>query len=96
MVCLRSSSWVLIRVFVKDLYFFVLDKPRQDNLIREWNEAGARVKINSGGFIVGAILAAIPGTGADGGMQIRRAPQSEDESSPVRDGKALRIKTTFT
>lgn len=91
---------------VNDLNVFVLDKPRHENLMRELNEAGARVKINSGGFIVGAMLAAMPGTGVDvmmsigraseavlaacavkavdGGMQIRRAPQSEEEMQRVQ------------
>jgi fructose-1,6-bisphosphatase II len=90
---------------VGDLTVFVLDKPRHENLIRELNEAGARVKINSGGFIVGAMLASMPGTGidvmmsigrasesvlaacavkaVDGGMQIRRAPQTVEEESRV-------------
>jgi fructose-1,6-bisphosphatase II len=64
------------------------------------------VKINSGGFIVGAMLAAMPGTGVDvmisigraseavlagcavkaveGGMQIRRAPQTAEEGLRVQ------------
>ena len=91
---------------VSDLTVFVLDKPRHENLIRELDETGARVKINSGGFIVGAMLAAMPGTGVDvmmsigrasesvlaacavkavdGGMQIRRAPQTEEEDVRVQ------------
>lgn len=90
---------------VSDLTVFVLDKPRHSKLIYELNEAGARMKINSGGFIVGAMLAAMPGTGVDvmmstgrasesvlaacavkavdGGMQIRRVPQSADEMRRV-------------
>jgi fructose-1,6-bisphosphatase II len=61
---------------VSDLIVFVLDKPRHEQLIRELNEAGAHVKINSGGFIVGAILAAMPGTGVDVMMSIGRASES--------------------
>lgn len=61
---------------VSDLTIFVLDKPRHENLIRELNATGARVKINSGGFIVGAILAAMPGTGVDVMMSIGRASES--------------------
>ncbi|MBI5351074.1 MAG: class II fructose-bisphosphatase [Chloroflexi bacterium] len=90
---------------VGDLTVFVLDKPRHENLIRELNETGAHVKLNSGGFIVGAMLAAMPGTGVDvmmsigrasesvlaacavkaldGGLQIRRAPQSDEEMNRV-------------
>ncbi len=103
---------------IKDLNVFVLDKPRHENLIRELNEAGARVKINSGGFIVGAILAAMPGTGVDvmmsigrasesvlaacavkaldGGMQIRRAPQSEDEMNRVQSAMGKRAHQILT
>ncbi len=103
---------------VKDLNVFVLDKPRHENLIRELNEAGARVKINSGGFIVGAILAAMPGTGVDvmmsigraseavlaacavkavdGGIQIHRAPQSEDETNRVQSAMGKRAHQILT
>lgn len=103
---------------VKDLNVFVLDKPRHEKLIHELNEAGARVKINSGGFIVGAILAAMPGTGVDvmmsigraseavlaacavksvdGGMQIRRAPQSEEEMTRVQAAMGKRAAQVLT
>ncbi len=103
---------------VKDLSVFVLDKPRHEKLIHELNETGAHVKVNSGGFIVGAMLAAMPGTGVDvmmsigraseavlaacavkavdGGIQIRRAPQSDDEMNRVQSAmgkRALQILT---
>ena len=103
---------------VSDLTIFVLDKPRHENLIRELNVAGARVKINSGGFIVGAILAAMPGTGVDvmmsigraseavltacavkavdGGMQIRRAPQSAEEMGRVQAALGKRASQILT
>lgn len=103
---------------VIDLTVFVLDKPRHENLIRELNESGARVKINSGGFIVGAMLAAMPGTGVDvmmsigraseavlaacavkavdGGMQIRRAPQSTEEMSRVQAALGKRVNQILT
>ncbi len=103
---------------VSDLTVFVLDKPRHENLIRELNEAGARVKINSGGFIVGAMLAAMPGTGVDvmmstgcaseavlaacavkavdGGMQIRRAPQTAEEELRVRSALGKRADQILT
>lgn len=103
---------------VKDLNVFVLDKPRHEKLIHELNEAGARVRINSGGFIVGAIMAAMPGTGVDvmmstgraseavlaacavkavdGGIQIRRAPQSGDEMTRVRAAMGKRAVQVLT
>ena len=103
---------------VSDLTIFVLDKPRHENLIRELNVAGARVKINSGGFIVGAMLAAMPGTGVDvmmstgraseavlaacavkavdGGMQIRRAPQTAEEDARVQAALGKRVNQILT
>jgi fructose-1,6-bisphosphatase II len=61
---------------VKDLTVFVLDKPRHEKLINELRQAGARVELNSGGFIVGALLAAMPGTGVDIMMSIGRASEA--------------------
>ena len=103
---------------VNDLTVFVLDKPRHENLIRELNAAGARAKINSGGFIVGALLAAMPGTGVDvmmsigraseavlaacavkavdGGMHIRRAPQTVEEELRVRSALGKRAGQILT
>jgi fructose-1,6-bisphosphatase II len=93
------------RCNVSDLTVFVLDKPRHKKLIGDLKEAGVRLEISSGGFIVGAILAALPGTGIDammsvgraseavlaacavkaldGGLQLRRAPQSAEEEQRV-------------
>ncbi len=101
-----------------DLTVFVLDKPRHEDLIRELNDAGVRVRINSGGFIVGAMLAAMPSTGVDvmmsigraaesvlaacavkavdGGMQIRRAPQSTEEMSRVQAALGKRVNQILT
>lgn len=103
---------------VNDLNVFVLDKPRHEKLIRELSETGAHVKVNSGGFIVGAILAAMPGAGVDvmmsvgraseavlaacavkavdGGMQIRRAPQSEEEMKRVQAAMGKRAHQILT
>jgi fructose-1,6-bisphosphatase II len=103
---------------VSDLTVFVLDKPRHETLISELNAAGARAKINSGGFVVGALLAAMPGTGVDvmmsigraseamlaacavkavdGGMQIRRAPQTAEEELRVRSALGRRASQILT
>lgn len=103
---------------VSDLTVFVLDKPRHEDLIRELNAARVRVKINLGGFIVGAMLAAMPGTGVDvmmsigraseavlaacavkavdGGMQIRRAPQTAEEELRVRSALGKRAGQILT
>lgn len=103
---------------VSELTVFVLEKPRHAKLIHELNEAGARVKINSGGFIVGAMSAAMPNTGVDvmmsigrasesvlaacavkavdGGMQVRRAPQSDDEMERVQSALGKRAHQIMT
>jgi len=103
---------------VGELTVFVLDKPRHEKLIHQLNETGARVKINSGGFIVGAMLAAMPNTGVDvmmsigrasesvltacavkavdGGMQIRRAPQSNNEMNRVESALGKRAGQILT
>jgi len=86
---------------VERLTVFVLDKPRHLELVGEIRRAGARVSLHTDGDVMGALLAAYPGTGIDllmgiggtpegviaaaavkalgGGMQGRRAPQSEAE-----------------
>jgi len=107
-----------LRCKTAELTVFVLDKPRHEKLIDELRETGAHIELNQGGFIVGALLAAMPGTGVDvmmsigraseavitacavkaldGGMQIRRAPQSAEEEVRVRSvfgERALQILT---
>ncbi len=50
---------------VHDLTVFVLDKPRHAELIDQIRQTGARVALHSDGDVMGALLAAIPGTGID-------------------------------
>lgn len=50
---------------VSDLTVFVLDKPRHAELIDAIRTAGARITLHSDGDVMGALLAAIPGTGVD-------------------------------
>lgn len=50
---------------VHELTVFVLDKPRHQELIAEIRRAGARISIQTDGDVVGALMAAIPGTGVD-------------------------------
>ena len=107
-----------LRCKVNDLTVFVLDKPRHEKLIDELREVGARIELNSGGFIVGALLAAMPGTGVDimmsigraseavlaacavkaldGGLQIRRAPQTADEEARVHAALGVRAPQILT
>ncbi|RME84034.1 MAG: fructose-bisphosphatase class II family protein, partial [Caldilineae bacterium] len=90
---------------ISELTVFVLDKPRHEQLVREIRATGARITLQSDGDVVGALLAATPGSGVDvmmgiggtpeaviaaaavkalgGGMQIRRAPQSDEERERV-------------
>ncbi len=91
---------------VNELTVFILDKPRHQELIQAIRRAGARISLQTDGDVVGALLAATPGTGIDvlmgiggtpegviaaaavkaldGGMQARRAPQSQEERERVR------------
>jgi len=107
-----------LRCKTSELTVFVLDKPRHAKLIEELRKTGARIELNQGGFIVGALLAAMPGTGVDvmmsigraseaviaacavkaldGGLQIRRAPQSEDEDARVRSALGERAAQVLT
>ena len=50
---------------VRDLTVFVLEKERHHALIAEIRAAGARISLNTDGDVIGAIMAAIPGTGID-------------------------------
>ncbi len=107
-----------LRCKVNDLTVFILDKPRHKKLINDVRAAGARLELNSGGFIVGALLAAMPGTGIDvmmsvgraseaviaacavkaldGGLQIRRAPQTVDEEARLRAALGARASEVLT
>ena len=50
---------------VNELTVFVLDKPRHKNLIEEIRKVGARITLHTDGDVMGALMAAIPGTGVD-------------------------------
>ena len=50
---------------VSELTVFVLDKPRHGSLIEEIRQAGARITLHSDGDVMGALMAALPGTGVD-------------------------------
>ncbi len=50
---------------VRDLTVFVLEKDRHQELIAEIRASGARISLNTDGDVMGAIMAAIPGTGID-------------------------------
>jgi len=60
---------------VEELTVFVLDKPRHRELVQEIREAGARVTLHTDGDVMGALLAAYPGTGVDLLMGIGGTPE---------------------
>lgn len=60
---------------ISDLTVFVLDKPRHQELVAEIRRAGARVSLQTDGDVMGALMAAIPGTGIDVLMGIGGTPE---------------------
>lgn len=50
---------------IHDITVFVLDKKRHEELIKEIRDTGARVSLHTDGDVMGALMAAIPGTGID-------------------------------
>jgi fructose-1,6-bisphosphatase II len=60
---------------INDLTVFVLDKPRHKGLIEEIRTAGARISLHTDGDVMGALMAATPGTGIDVLMGIGGTPE---------------------
>jgi len=60
---------------VKDLTVFMLDKPRHKEMITEIRHAGARISLHTDGDVMGALMAATPGTGVDVLMGIGGTPE---------------------
>ena len=60
---------------VQDLTVFMLDKPRHRELMAEIRAAGARITLHTDGDVMGALMAAIPGTGVDVLMGIGGTPE---------------------
>src|SRR5581483_6601809 len=63
------------REHVRDLTVFVLDRPRHAGIIAEVQAAGARLALRTDGDILGALLAATPGSGVDVLMGIGGTPE---------------------
>ncbi|NLC69906.1 MAG: class II fructose-bisphosphatase [Desulfuromonadaceae bacterium] len=69
---------------VSDLTVFVLDKPRHEGLINDIRKAGARISLQSDGDVLGAVMAAIPGTGIDVLMGIGGTPEGVIAAAAVK------------
>ena len=67
-----------------ELTVFVLDKPRHKTLIKEIRRAGARIALYTDGDVVGALMAAIPGTGIDVLMGIGGTPEGVIAAAAVK------------
>jgi fructose-1,6-bisphosphatase II len=69
---------------INELTVFVLDKPRHQDLIAEIRQAGARISLHTDGDVVGALMAAIPGTGVDILMGIGGTPEAVIAATAVK------------
>ncbi len=69
---------------VHELTVFVLDKPRHQNLIREIRQTGARISLNTDGDVMGALMAAIPGSGIDVLMGTGGTPEGVIAAAAVK------------
>lgn len=69
---------------VRDLQVIVLDRPRHKNLIEELRRSGARILLRPDGDTAGALIAAIPGTGADVLMGIGGASEGVTAACGVK------------
>lgn len=67
-----------------EITVFVLDKPRHEDLIAEIRRAGARIALYTDGDVVGALMAAIPGTGIDILMGIGGTPEGVIAAAAVK------------
>ena len=72
---------------INELTVFVLDKARHKKLIQEIRETGARITLHTDGDVMGALMAAIPGTGVDVLMGTGGTPEGVIAAAAV---KALR------
>jgi fructose-1,6-bisphosphatase II len=69
---------------VKDLTVFMLDKPRHQAMIEDIRRAGARITLHTDGDVMGALMAAIPGTGIDVLMGIGGTPEGVIAAAAVK------------
>lgn len=78
----QSAEWNLRNIAqakhidIKEVTVVVLDRPRNQQLVREIRQAGARLHLVSDGDITGALMAALPDTGVDVLMGIGGADEA--------------------
>jgi fructose-1,6-bisphosphatase II len=68
----------------QDMTVFVVDEPRHEALVQTLQAAGVYVRRSPGGFVLGAILAAMDGTGVDVLMGIARASEAVLAATAVK------------
>ena len=69
---------------VTDLTVFVLDKPRHAKLIDDIRSTGARIALHTDGDVMGALMAAVPGTGVDVLMGVGGTPEGVISAAAVK------------
>lgn len=69
---------------VKDLTVFMLDKPRHKEMMDDIRKVGARITLHTDGDVMGALMAAIPGTGVDVLMGIGGTPEGVIAAAAVK------------
>lgn len=69
---------------VRDLTVFVLDKPRHEALIADIRRVGARITLHTDGDVMGALMAAIPGSGVDVLMGTGGTPEGVIAAAAVK------------
>lgn len=69
---------------VNELTVFALDKPRHQELIAEIRRVGARISLQTDGDVMGALMAALPGSGIDVLMGIGGTPEGVIAAAAVK------------
>ena len=70
--------------YLEDLTVVILDRPRNEQLVREVRETGARIKLIGDGDLAGALNTCFPETGVDVLMGIGGAPEGVISAAALR------------
>jgi len=71
-------------VNIGDLTVCILERPRNDYLVSQVRQAGARIKLISDGDVAGAIMAALPDTGIDMMLGIGGSPEAVVAAAAIK------------